>query len=100
MSAVWLIGVVSFSYQRVVPPYIEPRAYVLPSENSDFYQLDNVFDQFDSEFRKAHHETSFPYNVTLFSTKDIPMAVVEARSPSFFEQSLCRGWLPSGEAAA
>jgi hypothetical protein len=86
LSALWFIIVAGFSYQKVADPYIAPRVYVLPSQTGEFYQLNNVLDQFDLEFRNAHNEVSFPNSVTLFSTKDIPMAVVEARSPSFYEK--------------
>jgi hypothetical protein len=50
----------------------EPRAYVLPTVSSDFFKLDNYFDQFDPGFSAGHKEIKFPNNVLLFAVKDIP----------------------------
>jgi hypothetical protein len=86
LSVLWLIIVIAFSYEQIISPYIEPRVYVLPNGNSDFYKLDNPFDQFDTDFKNAHSvEVQFPNDVILFPAKEIPKAVLEAQGPSFYE---------------
>jgi hypothetical protein len=87
VSALWLIFVGAFSYGQVVSPYFGPQVYVLSNANDDFLKLDNVFDSYHSDFKVTYPvEISFANNVTLFAKNDIPKAVLDTRSKSFYEQ--------------
>jgi hypothetical protein len=84
VSALWLLIVVAFSYHQVISPYIKPLVYILPTANSDFYELENVY---DPDFKVADQtRIEFPNNVFLFASNDIPKTVLDARSKSFYEE--------------
>jgi hypothetical protein len=86
VSALWLIITAAFFYEQIASPYIEPRVYVLPTANSDFFKLDSVSDQYDPAFKAAHKiGIQFPNNVILFPANDIPKAVIEPRVQNFLE---------------
>jgi hypothetical protein len=84
VSALWLIIVAAFFYHQVISPHIKPLVYILPTANSDFYELENVY---DPDFKVADQtRIEFPNNVFLFASNDIPKAVLDTRSKSFYEE--------------
>jgi hypothetical protein len=84
VSALWLVIVATLFYKQVVSPYIKPLVYILPTANSDFYELENVY---DPDFKVADQtRIEFPNNVFLFASNDIPKAVLDTRSKSFYEE--------------
>jgi hypothetical protein len=86
ISALWLIIVVVFFYPQVVSPYIEPQAYIL-TDDLKFFELDNVSDSEDRDFRAAYQiEITFPNKVTLFAKDDTPKPALDTQSKSFYER--------------
>ena len=84
VSALWLIIVAVLSYGQVVSPSIKPLVYILPTANSDFYELENVY---DPDFKVADQtRIEFPNNVFLFASNDIPKATLDTRSKVFYEE--------------
>jgi hypothetical protein len=86
VSALWLIIVGVLFYPQVVSPYIEPRAYIL-TDDLKFFELDNVSDSQDRDFRAAYQtEIEFPNKVTLFAKDETPKPVLDTQSKNFYEQ--------------
>jgi hypothetical protein len=82
-SALWVIGVAIVAFQ--VPPTLQPLAFVMPDATSGFFKLNNIFDQFDPDFKAAHRQVEFPNDVTLFVHNSVPEATIKGLAPEFFK---------------
>jgi hypothetical protein len=84
-SVLWFAGWATFYSSHVVLPSVASRVYVLPSATADFYELDNIFSQFDEKIRNSHWTTDFPNSVRLLVHNDVTKAAFEARAKDFYE---------------